>query len=61
MYKKQPKGTAEKLITFVNDRPGHDFRYAINPEKLEQQLGWSANTPWQQGLNQTVHAFMDNI
>jgi dTDP-glucose 4,6-dehydratase len=61
VYKKQPKGTAEKLITFVNDRPGHDFRYAINPEKLEQQLGWSANTPWQQGLNQTVHAFMDNI
>ena len=35
------KGSSEKLITFVNDRPGHDLRYAIDASKINSELGWS--------------------
>ena len=56
----QDLGTAEKLITFVTDRPGHDFRYAIDPSKLESTLGWSPKTNWDEGIEKTIAAYLDN-
>ena len=51
-------GTARKLITFVEDRPGHDHRYAIDPSLLENHLGWQAQTPWEEGLEKTLEAYL---
>ena len=56
----QDLGTAEKLITFVTDRPGHDFRYAIDPSKLELTLAWSPKTNWDDGIEKTITAYLDN-
>lgn len=49
-----PQGGYGSLITFVTDRPGHDARYAIDPSKIENELGWYAATPFQEGLRETV-------
>ena len=51
-------GASRKLITFVDDRPGHDQRYAIDPSLLEDHLGWQAQTPWQEGLDKTLEAYL---
>jgi dTDP-glucose 4,6-dehydratase len=50
----------ERLITFVADRPGHDRRYAIDPSKIERELGWSAVETFESGLRKTVRWFVDN-
>ncbi len=50
---------AEK-ITFVTDRPGHDFRYSIDSSKLEAELGWKPRVPLDAGLEQTVRWYVDN-
>jgi dTDP-glucose 4,6-dehydratase len=50
---------AEK-ITFVSDRPGHDFRYAIDSTKLETELGWTPRVALDAGLEQTVRWYVDN-
>jgi dTDP-glucose 4,6-dehydratase len=50
----RPAGSAEALITFVKDRPGHDLRYAIDASKLEQSLGWKPSMPFEEGLRQTI-------
>ena len=57
----QADGTAEKLITFVPDRPGHDYRYAIEPYKLESTLGWSPQTNWEVGIQKTISSYLDKI
>ncbi len=57
----QADGTAEKLITFVPDRPGHDYRYAIDPHKLESTLGWSPQTNWEVGIQKTISSYLDKI
>ncbi len=49
-----------RLITFVGDRPGHDARYAIDPSRIRQELGWRPATPLQQGLRQTVAWYLAN-
>jgi dTDP-glucose 4,6-dehydratase len=49
-----------ELITFVSDRPGHDFRYAIDFAKLNNELGWSPKHSFEQGLESTVRWYMDN-
>jgi dTDP-glucose 4,6-dehydratase len=50
-----PRGAPhERLITFVADRPGHDFRYAIDATKLETELGWSALETFDTGIEKTV-------
>jgi dTDP-glucose 4,6-dehydratase len=50
----RPQGGYASLITFVTDRPGHDARYAIDPAKLETELGWHAATSFEEGIRTTV-------
>lgn len=56
----QPKqeGTYKDLITFVSDRPGHDFRYAIDATKIENKLGWKAEENFETGIKKTVHWYL---
>ena len=53
-------GSAADLITFVADRPGHDFRYAIDNTRLTRQLGWAPATPHADGLRRTVEWYLEN-
>jgi dTDP-glucose 4,6-dehydratase len=48
------------LITFVADRPGHDRRYAIDPSRIEQELGWRAEQDFESGLEATIRWYLDN-
>ncbi|MGX9353381.1 dTDP-glucose 4,6-dehydratase (plasmid) [Shimia sp. W99] len=48
------------LITFVEDRPGHDLRYAIDPSRIRQELGWRPSVTLEQGLEKTVRWYLDN-
>lgn len=50
----------ESLITYVKDRPGHDLRYAINPEKLQQELGWKPKYNFETGIGQTIKWYLNN-
>ena len=52
-------GSRRELIAFVTDRPGHDFRYAIDPAKLERELGWRAAEPFETGLRKTVQWYLE--
>lgn len=54
-------GKPESLITFVKDRPGHDFRYSLNTEKIEKELGWKAKVSFEEGINLTVRWYLENI
>ncbi len=47
-------------ITYVTDRPGHDFRYAIDATKLEGELGWKAKENFESGIRKTVEWYLDN-
>ena len=53
-------GSRRDLIRFVEDRPGHDRRYAIDPAKIERELGWSAEESFESGLARTVDWYLDN-
>jgi dTDP-glucose 4,6-dehydratase len=53
-------GSYRKLITFVADRPGHDFRYAIDFSKAERELGWRPRETFESGLERTVDWYLDN-
>jgi dTDP-glucose 4,6-dehydratase len=50
----------ERLITYVEDRPGHDRRYAIDASKLESELGWRARETFETGIEKTVHWYLAN-
>ncbi len=50
----------EDLISFVTDRPGHDWRYAINCEKIERELGWTPRETFATGIRKTVRWYLDN-
>ena len=57
----KPKNEAYKdQITFVNDRPGHDMRYAIDAGKIAKELGWQPQETFESGLRKTVQWFLDN-
>lgn len=53
-------GTSETLIKFVNDRPGHDKRYAIDANKLKNELGWIPSLQFEEGLKKTIKWYLDN-
>lgn len=48
------------LITFVTDRPGHDMRYAIDPTRIREELGWRPSVTLAEGLEKTVQWYLDN-
>lgn len=50
----------ETLITFVNDRPGHDFRYSVDSSKLESELGWRAATSFERGIEATIRWYLES-
>ena len=50
----------KELIKFVKDRPGHDCRYAIDPSKIEQDLGWKTEFSFETALEKTVGWYLDN-
>lgn len=54
------EGESEKLITYVTDRAGHDFRYAIDSSKLMSELGWEPSVNFEQGLDKTVDWYLAN-
>jgi dTDP-glucose 4,6-dehydratase len=53
-------GPRERLITFVQDRPGHDLRYAIDAKKMERELGWRPKETFDTGLRKTVTWYLNN-
>ncbi|WP_374370486.1 dTDP-glucose 4,6-dehydratase [Tabrizicola sp.] len=56
-----PKPTPHAdLITFVTDRPGHDARYAIDPSRIREELGWRPSVTVEEGLRRTVRWYLDN-
>ena len=50
----------EELIEFVEDRPGHDFRYSMGSEKISNDLGWKMKTSFEEGLEKTIQWYLDN-
>ncbi len=53
-------GKSEDLITYVTDRKGHDMRYAIDPTKIHNELGWLPETKFEDGLEKTVNWYLEN-
>ena len=53
-------GDSEELITYVEDRPGHDRRYAIDANKLKNELGWQPSVNFEQGLEETIDWYLSN-
>ena len=62
LYPKKPRGVAaySKLIKFVEDRPGHDLRYAIDATKIAKDLGWKPIETFDSGLRKTVQWYLEN-
>ncbi|MGN0624950.1 MAG: dTDP-glucose 4,6-dehydratase [Oscillospiraceae bacterium] len=50
----------ESLIHFVTDRPGHDMRYAIDPTKIHEELGWLPTTSFDEGIQKTIRWYLDH-
>lgn len=57
---RSPHRPHERLIAFVDDRPGHDLRYAMDDSKLRRELGWRPTETLETGLRKTVHWYLDN-
>ena len=53
-------GKSESLITYVTDRKGHDLRYAIDPSKISNELGWLPETKFEQGIKKTIKWYLEN-
>ena len=54
------EGESLKLITYVTDRAGHDFRYAINASKIREELGWEPKLKFDEGFEKTVDWYLAN-
>jgi dTDP-glucose 4,6-dehydratase len=54
------KTTARSLIRFVQDRPGHDLRYAIDSSKAHRELGWRPSRTFEEGIAQTVRWYLES-
>ncbi len=55
-----PEGKSTKLITYVKDRPGHDKRYAIDANKIKNELGWQPSLQFEEGLKKTIAWYLSN-
>ena len=55
---KRPEGTSKSLISFVTDRLGHDYRYAIDTSKIKDKLGWEPKTSFELGLEETIKYYL---
>lgn len=53
-------GKSDKLITYVTDRKGHDMRYAIDPEKIKNELNWLPETKFEDGIQKTISWYLEN-
>lgn len=53
-------GKSENLITYVEDRKGHDYRYAIDPTKITNELGWEPKTKFENGIIKTIDWYIKN-
>ena len=60
IYPRDNGSSYSDLITFVKDRPGHDFRYAIDAGKIRNDLDWSPNESFETGIRKTIHWYLDN-
>lgn len=56
----RPAGASRALVRFVQDRPGHDRRYAIDPGKLQRELGWKPSLTFEAGIQRTVEWYIGN-
>lgn len=56
----EPEGGYESLITHVEDRPGHDRRYAIDAQKMQTELGWTPQETFETGMRKTVEWYLNN-
>lgn len=54
-------GSSEKLIAYVKDRAGHDYRYAIDATKIKNELGWEPTLQFEEGIEKTVAWYLNNI
>jgi len=55
------KNVLENLIHFVTDRPGHDFRYAIDCTKIKNEMGWAPTLNFDEGIKKTIHWYLENL
>ncbi|MCD8450254.1 dTDP-glucose 4,6-dehydratase [Tenacibaculum dicentrarchi] len=53
-------GTSNNLITYVTDRAGHDYRYAIDSSKLQKDLGWKPSLQFEEGIQKTIQWYLNN-
>ena len=56
----RPKGESEKLITYVKDRAGHDYRYAIDATKIKNELDWEPSLQFEEGIEKTIDWYLSN-
>jgi len=59
-FPRQQGGNYEELITYVTDRPGHDFRYAIDASKISNELGWQPKENFETGIEKTILWYLEN-
>ena len=60
MYPSQSGKSYSELITFVTDRPGHDFRYSIDASKIEKELNWMPNESFETGIRKTIEWYLEH-
>jgi len=62
LYPSKIKGVTsyEQLITYVDDRVGHDIRYAIDASKIENELNWTPHETFETGIRETIQWYLDN-
>ena len=59
IYPRKNSDSYKNLIAFVKDRPGHDFRYAIDASKIESQLNWKAEENFESGIKKTIQWYLN--
>ena len=57
---KQNKNSSENLISFVNDRLGHDYRYAVDISKIKNELGWIPKTNFIDSIKKTINWYLND-